>query len=82
MIFSKMTLSFEMLEKAFGFPEGVKIVAVSETMLESETVQFRILSENPPRNIKITSDDPRTKMGQAFIPLTDTAEVEVVRAAT
>lgn len=82
MIFSKMTLSFDMLEKAFGFPEGVKIVAVSEDAQRSESVQFRVLSENPPRNIQITPDDPITKMGQAFIPLADTAEVEVVRAAT
>lgn len=77
-----MTLSFGMLEKAFGFPEGVKIVAVSENSQESESVQFRILSENPPRNIQITPEDPITKMGEAFIPLADTAEVEVVRATT
>jgi hypothetical protein len=67
MIVSNVVISFDMLERGMGLPEGVKIIAVRESEQGNHLV-VRVLSENQPVDYLVGSEDAFSKLGEAFKP--------------
>jgi hypothetical protein len=67
MIVSNVVISFDMLERGMGLPEGVKIIAVRESEQGNHLV-VRVLSENQPVDYLVGSEDDFSMLGEAFKP--------------